>query len=58
MPAKSKLMYEETIKKNFEIIQAFLKKFTIVFNSIFALIKKINFWKPKFPISLIVPFYL
>ena len=33
MPVKSKLVYEEVIQKNFDIIQTFLKKFTIVFNS-------------------------
>ena len=32
IPVKSKLMYEEVIQKNFEIIQTFLKKFTIIFH--------------------------
>ena len=53
MPSISKLMYEETIKKNFEIIQTFLKKFTIIFNSMYALIKKTSYMKPKFVILLI-----
>ena len=53
MPSISKLMYEETIKKNFEIIQTFLKKFTIIFNSMYTLIKKTSYMKPKFLILLI-----